>query len=345
MTTLHLPPLPPSESPDSNTCARVRLYLAVWNDLTPAQRELVSAHVAICERCTREQRLMNHVTFLITRLEETQPSQRVDVAVMAAIAAHQQRQAERASHGSSIMETQPTRYTPYTRNEQGSRMEGATFRYLSILVAAAVVLLAIFTTTRLAKQSASSVFLIPSTLSWGAYVLYHTQRETDNSGEQYQVLSYHDLASQRVHVETVRDSDLDIVYVGSMNQAMPSLAMDEIHHVAQRNAVAWGIDPNIEPMFDLSELRHELQNKSAVYADEDRFRGQKVYRIRCKNGLMLLLDTQYHPVNVLVGAVGIGTGEPLFDTVQLLSKNIFDNSMWSMQVPNGFTMGTLPAKP
>ena len=340
MSTTYLPPLPPPESHNANICATIRLYLAVWNDLTPAQRDLVSAHIAICQRCTREQRLMNRVTVLITSLEESQPSQRVDMAVMAAIAAHSQRQQVRRSssitamHNGDELRRQRNMWNPLNNS----------FRSISILVAAAVVLLAVFSTTRFMKQT-PGVFLLPSTLSWSAYILYHTQKETDEQGQVYHIESYHDLGSQRVHVETTQGNSLDVVYVGYMNAAMPSLAMDEIHHVATRNAAAWDINATTESMFDLSELRHELQNQTAVYADEDRFHGQTVYRIRCKNGLMLLLDTHYHPVNVLAGAVGTGTGEPIFDNLQLLSKHGFDNSMWNMQVPSGFTMGALPAKP
>ena len=340
MSTTHLPPLPPSESHDAHTCAIVRLYLAVWNDLTPAQRDMASAHIAICERCTHEQRLMSRVTFLLSSLEESQPSQRVDMAVMAAIAAHSQRQQEGRSRsipgiyaGNDIQQYQ-RRWNPLDNS----------FRSISILVAAAVVLLAVFSTMRFTKQ-ATGVFLLPSTLSWSAYILYHTQRETDENGQVYRIESYHDLSSQRVRVETMQGNSLDVVYIGNMNASMPSLAMDEVHHVAQWDATSWNINTTTESMFDLSELRHELQNQTAVYADEDRFRGQVVYRIRCKNGLMLLLDMHYHPVNVLAGAIGTGTGEPLFDNLQMLPKQNFDSSMWNMQVPSGFTMGALPAKP
>ena len=337
MSTTHLPPLPPSEAHNSNTCATVKLYLAVWNDLTPAQRDMASAHIAICERCTREQRLMNRVTFLLSTLEDSQPSQRVDMAVMAAIAAHSQKQPGGARHSTIGIRT-------INRNQNGWNPGNNTFRYVSIFVTAAVVLLAVFSTTRFMKQ-ASGVFLLPSTLSWSAYILYHTQKETDRQGQVYRVESYHDLGSQRVHVETTQGNNLDVVYVGSMDATMPSLAVDEIHHVAQWNASSWDIDSSTEEMFDLSELRHELQNQSAIFANEDNFHGQTVYRIRCKNGLVLLLDTHYHPVNVLAGAVGTGTGEPIFDKLQFLPKQSFDSSMWNMQVPAGFSMGALPAKP
>ena len=158
------------------------------------------------------------------------------------------------------------------------------------------------------------------------------------------MLSYHDLNSQWVRVET-QAIGLDVVYIGSMHDPSTSLAMDEIHHVAQRNAPTWGLDDTTESMFDLPKIRYDLQTRNATYVDEDTFRGQSVYRIRCKNGLTLLLDTKYHPVNVLAGAVGTGTGEPIFDSVQLYPRANMDTSLWNMQVPSGFSMGTLPAKP
>jgi hypothetical protein len=48
----------------------------------------------------------------------------------------------------------------------------------------------------------------------------------------------------------------------------------------------------------------------------------------------------YMPVNVLQRA-----GEPVYDTFTLLSSLAVPASMWDMTVPQGFTMGALPAKP
>ena len=347
MSTTSLPPLHPSDDYNANTCATMRLYLAVWNDLTPAQRNAALSHIEVCQRCQREQRLMNGVTLLLTTLEESQPSQRVDAAVMAAIAARSQTHYQGVGNSDGIFRSGSTRSTnSKQRMSFAPQVSWSTsLRYVGIFIAAAVVLLAVFTTTRFVKQSSSSVFLLPATLSWSTYILYHTQKEHDPQGQEYQIESYHDLDSQQVHVETTQGSTLDVVYIGSMDNASPSLAMDEIHHVAQWNTKTWSLDATTESMFNLSTLRHELQDQSAVYADKDSFHGQTVYRIRCKNGLMLLLDTHYQPVNVLVGAVGVGTGEPVFDKLKLLPRGNFDNSMWNMQVPNGFTMGALPAKP
>ena len=121
--------------------------------------------------------------------------------------------------------------------------------------------------------------------------------------------------------------------------------MDEMHHVAQENVQGWGIDMSQESLFDLNEVRHELNTHQASYLDTDSFHGIDVYRIRCQNGLVLLLDMHYHPVNILAGAVGPGTGEPIYDTVSLLPPAKVPASMWNMQVPAGFKMGVLPAQP
>jgi hypothetical protein len=326
------------------------LYLAVWNDLSLAQRHAVEAHLASCERCRREQSLMQHVTLLITRLEESQPSARADAAVWAAIAAQHGQQQGNVDRGTTPFHVYPnTRkgilpLRPASLHTIGG-MGGMPLRYASIFVATLVVLLAVFTTTRFVKQqNAAGTFLLPATLSWSAYILYHAQTERDDQGNTYRVMSYHDLSTQWVHVET-QANGLDVVYIGSMKEPDTSLAMDEIHHIAQRDAPAWGLDDTTESMFDLPKLRRDLQTQNASYLDKDTFRGQSVYRIRCENGLTLLLDTHYQPVNVLAGAIGTGTGEPVFDSVRMYPRATMDTSMWTMQVPNGFSMGTLPAKP
>jgi hypothetical protein len=65
-----------------------------------------------------------------------------------------------------------------------------------------------------------------------------------------------------------------------------------------------------------------------------------VYRIRFRDGLVMLLDMQYRPVNVLSG-----TGEPLYTSLQLLSPSQVSPSMWDMSIPPGYHMGTLPPTP
>ena len=113
-------------------------------------------------------------------------------------------------------------------------------------------------------------------------------------------------------------------------------------HVAQWNADAWAVDDSV---FDLAELRHELQTKSAVYLDKESFQGQEVYRIRCKNGLVMLLDMDYMPVNVLQGTSSSDMARPMYDTLKLMPASQVHSSMWNMSVPPGFHMGTLPSNP
>ncbi len=217
-----------------------------------------------------------------------------------------------------------------------------TLQVAGLLVAAAVVLVATFTTVRFMKTSApSQAFLIPTTLSWSAYILYHSQTKIDTKGRRYHIDSYDQLASGYLNVETRQEGSMDVVLV---EQGSNNLGMDEMRHIAQKNVQGWGIDMSQESLFDLNVIRHQLAAHQANYMDTDLFRGTTVYRIRCENGLVLLLDMQYRPVNILAGAVGPGTGEPIYDTVALLSPSKVPSSMWNMQVPAGFKMGVLPAR-
>src|SRR5205085_43518 len=82
--------------------------------------------------------------------------------------------------------------------------------------------------------------------------------------------------------------------------------------------------------FNLAELRGDIDAHRAVYLDQDVFRGQSVYRIRARNGLVLLLDMHYRPVNVLRGAIGPGTGAPIYDVLALMPASHVSHSMWDM---------------
>jgi len=142
-----------------------------------------------------------------------------------------------------------------------------------------------------------------------------------------------------MHVETVMPDHLDVIAVGN-HHAM--LGLDMMHHVAQWGANDWSVD---ETAFDLAELRSDLDAHRAVYLDQDVFQGHAVYRIRTRNALVLLLDIHYMPVNVLRGAIGPGTGEPIYDSLMLMPPSHVSSSMWNMNVPAGFHMGALPKKP
>src|SRR5205823_3735728 len=122
-----------------------------------------------------------------------------------------------------------------------------------------------------------------------------------------------------MHVETVMPGHLDVIAVGS-DRAM--LGLDMMHHIAQWGASDWSVD---ETTFNLAELRSDLDAHRAVYLDQDVFRGQAVYRIRTRNELVLLLDMHYMPVNVLRGAAGPGTGDPIYDSLMLMLPSHVSN--------------------
>ncbi len=320
------PNMPSSEELDSRVCETVRQYLAVWDDLTTEQRHTVAAHVRGCPSCSTQHLAMNQVTRLIASLEASSPSVRVDKAVMEAIAAQ--------SKPRQVLHLLPISKQKRHKN---------TLQVTGLLIAAAVVLVATFTTVRFTKTlSPAQAFLLPATLSWSGYILYHSQTKIDMKGKHYRIDSYDQLANGYLNVETIQQGIVDVVLI---EHGSDNLGMDEMHHVAQENVQGWGIDMSQESLFDMNEVRHELTTHQASYLDTDSFHGINVYRIRCANGLVLLLDMRYRPVNILAGAVGPGTGEPIYDTVSLLPPSKVPSSMWAMQVPTGYKMGVLPAQP
>jgi hypothetical protein len=311
---------------DARICEEVGRDLAIWDDLSPEQKQFVSAHIETCPSCTAEQRVLRQATHLIASLEASRPSSSVDRTVMAAIVAR--------DNGSN---------TFHVFSIRGEKRRMSPLQFAGLFVAALVVLVATFTTIRVVKmQSTQQAFLLPTTLSWSAFILYHTQTKMDAKGKRYQVASYHSLQNGFLNVETVQEGIFDVVLI---DDGHDTLGMDEMHHIAQQHVQGWGLDMTQESMFDLNELRHEMNTHAASYLDKDTFRGISVYRIRYQNGLVMLLDMQYHPVNVLAGAVGPGTGEPIYNRVSLLSPSQVPSSMWNMQVPSGFKMGTLPPQP
>ncbi len=344
-----LPPLPAEGARGPEVCAVMRLYLSLWSDLSREQMQKVTAHVETCADCTQEQRIINRATYLVAALDSSTPSARVDQAVMAAIAARaHQKQAPSPLRPVPSMSTMMTRPNRSARRKSPLRLAG--------MLAAAAVLIAMLVSAHFLFPSLGlpgtpgsptgpgitqqqAAFALPADLSWSTYVLHFTQTLRGSSGQLYHVESYTNLSNGMANVETTMDGELDVDAVGDEHQV---LGMDMMHHVAQWGANDWMAD---DSMFDLTTLRKELQTKQAVYLGKDTFHGQEVYRIRYANGLVLLLDMQYHPVNVLQGAVGPGTGEPMYDNVQLLPQSKVSNSMWDMSIPSGFKMGRLPARP
>jgi hypothetical protein len=309
----------------------MRLYIAVAQDISAEQLRIVSDHMQTCELCAREHLHIQRATRLVAGLEASSPSSRVDQAVMAAIAA-------RTGQSSEHKSASPPRPIALPR-----RSRRRPVRIAATLAAVAALLLVVFATAQFLSSyflpGQQTAFALPANLSWGAYVLYHTQTKMTAQGEPYQISTYHQLATNHMNVETVMDGKIDVMMVTDGDQA---LGLDMMHHVAQWDAHNWGVD---ESMFDLARLRQDLRAGRAVYLGKGDFKGQQVYRIRCDNGLILLLDMQYRPVNVLQKANGPGTGTPVYTTVRLLSPAQVPASMWSMTIPKGFKMGTLPQNP
>lgn len=331
MNQADLPPLPSPGATGAGVCAIMRLYIAVAQDISAEQLRVVSDHMQTCELCAREHLHVQRATRLVAALEASNPSSRVDQAVMAAIAT-------RAGHSSEHKSASPPRPIALPRRSRRTPM-----RIAATLAAVAALLLVVFATAQFLSgyflPGQQTAFALPTHLSWGAYVLYHTQTKVTAQGEPYQVSTYHQLATNHMNVETVMDGKIDVMMVTDGDKA---LGLDMMHHVAQWDAHNWSVD---ESMFDLARLRQDLQARRAVYLGKEDFKGQQVYRIRCDNGLVLLLDMQYRPVNVLQGANGPGTGTPVYTTVRLLSPAQVPASMWSMTIPQGFKMGTLPKNP
>lgn len=349
-----LPPLPPVGEYGSHVCEIVALYLAVLPDLslTPEQAHNLAEHIRICARCAQEQQLVNASTALVSGLgaTETAPSTRVDQAVMAAIAARGAggtETGEKVKLVTLLPEPAPeqpalVRSLPVDRPVRPQRRgQGRVFRVLSRLAVAAIIVLAALATLHFASSvtAPATAFALPAGLTWNGYVLHGTQSEIDGQGNRYTVERYEDLDNGQMNVETLMPGQMDVVVVEDGQRA---LGKDMMQHVAEWNPHEWMVS---DSTFDLAQLKSDLQAKRAVYLDKDTFHGQPVYRIRLASGLVLLLDMDYMPVNVLRGAVGAGTGEPIYTTLQVLPTQKVPDSMWSMNIPPDFSMGTLPPKP
>ncbi len=311
--------MPPIRTDGPQACATVQLYLAVLNDLPAEQGRAVLQHVDMCAGCAAELRLLTQATQLVTNLAELAPPSSVDRAVIAAIAAR--------SRGCPPELVHPAR----------------SHRTLWLMgqVAAALMLLAFLSAHHFLSGplTTSQTFVLPASLSWSGYVLYYSETKLGANGMRYRVNCYHDLGTGRMHVETTTGGGLDIVAVGN-EQVL--LGEDLVHHIAQWGANAWSVD---DSLFNLAQLRSDLEAKRAVYLGTDHFDGQEVYRIRLSNGLVLLLDRHYLPVNALHDAHGPGTGKPIYDKLSLLPASQVPSTLWDTNVPPGFQMGRLPERP
>jgi hypothetical protein len=343
MNSTNLPPLPTPEQRGSEVCARMALYIAVWQDLTPSQKALASKHIQSCETCAQEYQFVNSATKLVSRLsqESTVPSARVDQVVMQAIAARR--------------ETGRAPIKMRARSRKQSAFSGGSSRMASWAAVAAAVLVVIVgtmafipglhhsttsTSTNSHPSTTQQAFSLPANLSWSSEVLYHVQTMTGKDGSQYQVMTYYDPSAHMLNVET-KTSDMDVVMVEDQ-YAHQALGMDMMHRVAQWNAQAWATD---ESMFSLQQVRSDLQTGKAVYLGKTTFQGQSVYQIRCPNNQILLLNMNYMPVNVLQAAGSSNAGQPVYTALEWRQSAKVPDSTWNMNVPKDFKMGTLPSTP
>ena len=329
MNDSNLPPIPHPGETGPQVCETIRLYLAVMNDLTPQQKELLSRHVNSCPDCAEELQRLSRTTHLVASgLAHSTPSPRVDRAIMAALASQNGRAA------TSVREAPLRRRV----NNRPSWLVGS-------LATAAVIVVALLSALVLNGISPVSTgphgFSLPQNLSWSGYILYHSETGIGSNGKPYHVYTYDNLGARMMHVETMIDGSLDVVSMED-EKSGEVLGMDMIHHVAQWGADEWMVD---DSAFNLAQLRHDLATNNAIYLDKDTFKGQAVYRIRLKNGLVLLLDMHYQPVNVLQGAVGPGTGAPMYDSLDMMAPSQVSEYMWNMSIPPKFQMGKLPPKP
>jgi len=317
-----LPPLPAPGQVGSEVCNIVRLYLAVIDDLPAEQVQLLNSHIMTCTACSEELRMLGRATRLVRSSAHSAPSPRVDKAVRSVIDGHPAPQ-------------QPV--TAFRPIPQRTRTRRLAWMLGEILAAALI--LALFASTHFfglfGAPGAPQGFALPASLSWSQYVLFHSETRTGPHGEVYQVESYHDLGTGAMHVETKMADQLDVVAVSDGHD---TLGMDMIHHVAAMGAQQWSVD---DSTFSLDTLRHNLQTRSDIYLGSATFQGKAVYRILSQDGFIILLDTQFLPVNLLYP----GTDKPVYTTLQFIPVSQVSSSMWNMNVPQGFHMGTLPAKP
>jgi hypothetical protein len=324
----HLPPLPSRVEPSAKSCAVVRLYLAVEDNLSADQLQIIAAHIQLCSGCAHQQQIFRRASLLVATLNTAYPSERVDQAVMAAITT-------RGQHNDI--------YTPH--HSLAAPRSGHLRRAISLGAVAALLALALcaslFWLINGGFQGRPSTTLeLPTNLSWNSYVLYQTQTTMGSQGKAYQVTSYQHMADDQTYLQIVTPGKLDIVIIENTQK---SLGLDMMHHVAQWDVHDW--DSDASSLFDLDSLRHDLRTGHVIYQGKISFDGQEVYRIRYPNGDILLLDMHYMPVNVLVEHNDTSQDKPIYNTLRWLHPSQVSSSLWNMTIPDGFTMGNLPSKP
>ena len=69
-----------------------------------------------------------------------------------------------------------------------------------------------------------------------------------------------------------------------------------------------------------------------------------MYRIRCKDGLVMLLDMNYMPVNVLQGSSSSDMAKPMYDTLKLMPASACPRIDVEYERPTRFPHGHTPFK-
>ncbi|MBX5451013.1 hypothetical protein [Thermogemmatispora sp.] len=339
-----LPPLPAAHESGPQVCETIQLYLAVLDDLSFEQAQAVLEHVYDCSACLQTYRLFNQVNQLLRNLEQTHPSARVDRAVYQAIATRwgasaptsvEQRGERRREQEVKV---EPAR-SPLTALQRPARRPLMRRRLFLLPAVAALVLLVLGTSLGLSTLwRPSQAFALPPGLSWKGYVLYHRQTKIGDEGLPYRVETYHNLGTGELHIEASIPGRLDVVLISN---GQTVLGLDMLHHVAQWNPAHWDVQ---DTAFDLEQLRRDLQQGNAHYLGQGYFQGQTVYRIWLPSDYILLLDQQYHPVNLLY-ASGTEQGQPVYESVRLLPEAQVPEHLWEMRPPSSFLPGQLPAEP
>lgn len=329
----NLPSLSAAVARGKVSCAVIRPYLAVFEDLPPDQAQIVLAHVQTCQDCTLELQQFTRANRLVASLSAVAPSARVDRAVLAVIAAR----GEQARLAQELQQQQQTRLVRQRRPPRVLSWSGG------LAVAAVLVLAAIFLFRNIILPM--QAFAIPANLSWNGYVLHYNYEHANGSGTSYLMDCYQDLGQQKLHAETSMPGQWDIVLVGNQ-QSM--LGKDMMHQVAQENVDGWDL---CSPQFNLDSLRTAIQQKQDVYLGKSQFGGQDVYQIRNNNGLILLLDMDYRPVNALqptpssTGTTSHTVYRPLYTQVNLMPSSQVESNLWDRSVPPHFRMGTITSMP
>src|SRR5260370_1609419 len=157
MNSTDLPPISKVGEYGPQVCNTMRLYLAVLDDLSPEQVNLLFKHVRICTACTAEFQLLNSATRLVEGLGTTSPSPRIDAAIMA------------------LQFDQNGMRTRKPVNVAHRRRPSVRVISQAVVAIAAILFFVFLTATHFIAFAPSGVkaFALPTNLSWSNYVLYH----------------------------------------------------------------------------------------------------------------------------------------------------------------------------